>query len=72
MENQQTPAELKEYYKGAFMDVFCGADDDIHQEAIIESFLEALSEWLGYHIGQATRYQQMQERVISALNPPQK
>ena len=44
-------ADLKKHYMFRFIDIFSDADaDDVHQEAVIESFLIALEEWLEHHV----------------------
>lgn len=58
---------LDEEYKKEFSDIFGDADDDLHQEAIIEAFLKALDEWLEHHVSQAQRYKLMRESVRKAL-----
>ena len=61
-------ADLKKHYTSCFADIFGDADaDDVHQEAVIESFLTALDEWLEHHVNCAKRYQLMRERVRSSL-----
>ena len=61
-------ADLKKHYTASFADIFSDADaDDVHQEAVIESFLTALDEWLEHHVNSAKRYQLMRERVRSSL-----
>jgi hypothetical protein len=61
-------ADLRKHYVNCFADIFSEADlDDVHQEAVIESFLTALDEWLIHHVNSANRYKQMRERVRQAL-----
>lgn len=61
-------ADLNKHYTAMFADIFGEADvDDMHQEAVIESFLTALDEWLEHHVNCAKRYQVMRERVRSSL-----
>ena len=61
-------ADLKKHYTSMFADTFSEADaDDVHQEAVIESFITALDEWLEHHVNCAKRYQLMRERVRSSL-----
>ena len=44
-------ADLKKHYTTCFADIFGEADaDDVHQEAVIESFLTAIDEWLEHHV----------------------
>lgn len=61
-------ADLKKRYEEYFSDIFAEASqDDIHQEAVIESFLSALDGWLTYHVDCAQRYKLMRERVRTSL-----
>jgi len=61
-------AGLKKHYEDCFADIFADAtQDDIHQEAVIESFLSALDGWLTYHVDCAQRYKLMRERIRSSL-----
>ena len=61
-------ADLKKHYVNCFADIFSEADaNDMHQEAVIESFLLALDEWLTHHVESAQRYKLMRERVRSSL-----
>ena len=61
-------ADLNKHYTSMFADIFGEADlDDMHQEAVIESFLTALDDWLSHHVQCAQRYKLMRERVRTSL-----
>lgn len=59
----------KEYYAEQFSDILADvqADEPRYADAIVEGFLIAVDDWLGYHQEQVNAYTKLGERVRSAL-----